>query len=68
MPAGGSCGRTWTTPASLIRVLKAGCLAVDGPCSTVPSLSLKVDPCQGQTTQSTPPATYFFLSDKAVGR
>jgi hypothetical protein len=28
------------------RVSNVGCLAVDGPRSTAPSLSLKVDPCQ----------------------
>ena len=47
--------RTWTRPESLTRVSNAGCLAVAGPCSTAPSLSLKVDPCHGQVTQAAPP-------------
>ena len=47
--------RTWTWPESLTRVSNAGCLAVAGPCSTVPSLSRKVEPCHGQVTQASPP-------------
>ena len=41
-------------PESLIRVLNAGCLAVAGPCRTAPSLSLNVEPCQGQDTLAAP--------------
>ena len=52
----GACGgRTWTRPESVTRVSNVGCLAVAGPCSTAPSLSLKVDPCHGQVTQAAPP-------------
>ena len=47
-------GLTWIRPEPVTRVSNVGCLAVDGPRSTAPSLSLKVDPCQGQVTQAVP--------------
>ena len=47
-------GRSSTRPAAVTRVSKDGWRAVAGPCTTVPSLITKVDPCQGQVTQTAP--------------
>ena len=50
-------GRSSTRPSDVTRVSKAGCRAVAGPCTTVPSAMAKVDPCQGQATQAAPRST-----------
>ena len=50
-------GRSSTRPSGVTRVSKAGCRAVAGPCTTVPSAMAKVDPCQGQATQAAPRST-----------
>ena len=47
-------GRSSTRPPAVTRVSKDGWRAVAGPCTTVPSLITKVDPCQGQVTQAAP--------------
>jgi regulator of protease activity HflC (stomatin/prohibitin superfamily) len=46
--------RSSTRPSAVTRVSKDGSRAVAGPCTTVPSAITKVDPCQGQTTQTAP--------------
>ena len=53
-PAGQGRGRSSTRPPAVTRVSKDGWRAVAGPCTTVPSLITKVDPCQGQVTQAAP--------------
>ena len=50
-------GRTCTMPPSTTRVSKAGWRAVAGPCTTVPSASRNVLPCQGQVTQGPLPSS-----------
>ena len=50
-------GRSSTRPSVVTRVSKDGWRAVAGPCTTVPSLITKVDPCQGQATQAAPRST-----------
>ena len=56
-PRGQGRGRSSTRPSGVTRVSKAGCRAVAGPCTTVPSAMAKVDPCQGQATQAAPRST-----------
>jgi len=50
-------GRSSTLPSAVTRVSKAGWRAVAGPCTTVPSVIKKVDPCHGQATQAPPRST-----------
>ena len=45
-------GCSWTMPVSVIWQRNDGCRAVAGPCTTDPSLTRNVLPCQGQVTQS----------------
>ncbi len=45
-------GLSSTRPPSVTRVWNDGWRAVAGPCTTVPSVIPKVDPCHGQTTQA----------------
>src|SRR6202012_2791311 len=47
-------GWTWTMPLLPTRQRNDGWRAVAGPCTTDPSLTRNVLPCQGQVTQSSP--------------